>query len=88
MLWNLATMITNSGALKTIALIGLRMDDHIVETELYYHPGDITSAAHAVLKCWKINKYDPKAAYVELCNALRSVNMGFCVHQALQPPNS
>ena len=51
MLWSLATMKTNSGPLKTTALKWLRMDDHIVETELYNHPRGITSAAHAVLKC-------------------------------------
>ena len=85
MLWRLARRIPDTTTLYTIALDGLHIEYYMVQTELNNHRGDISSAALAVLQCWKKNHEDLKAAYVELCNALRSVNMGFYIALALQP---
>ena len=74
-LLSLPKRITNEVDLKELAINGLKMDEHVVDTNMTNERGDISSAAHKVLQHWRKSIEKDKVAYSILWEALGKVKL-------------
>ena len=70
----------------SLTLIGLEMNENVVEGHLRNKRDDIHSAVFQILRDWRKTQEDAKTAYENLCKALRhkDVNTPAYIKQALQ----
>ena len=80
-LWNLSMCITNTRDLREIAVVGLQMKEHVVDSKISNHTNDIESAAHSVLKTWRNSQENRAEAYKKLHTALKKVKMPYLFDQ-------
>ena len=87
MLLKLSKRINSAMDLRTLATIGLEVEDPIIEGKLY-NERDINEAALKVLKEWRKGQLDSRIAYNRLREALRKkgVNMAFYIAAVLEAP--
>ena len=85
MLFKLSRRINSAGELRTLATIGLGIEEHVIDGHLY-NEKDINEAALSVLKEWRKGQPNSKVAYSELCEVLtkENVRMDFYIADVLQ----
>ena len=77
MLLKLSQCFNNEENLRQLATHGLKVNESIIDSKIYNNKQEIHSAALQVLKIWRMSLEDPCAAYKELCDILRSVDMAY-----------
>ena len=65
--------------LRSLAILGLGIEENKVDTALENHAGDITSAIYQVLKQWQNGYENAAIAYNNLCQALTKVNLNYYI---------
>ena len=85
MLLKLSKKISREIGILTLAIVGLNMDENVVEGMLK-DKNEIHMVVHGVLKVWRRSQTDSKIAYTKLCAALRNkdVNMVSLIGETLQ----
>ena len=86
MLMKLSKKFSTNDEIYSLTLIGLRMNEDVVEGHLRNHREDIHGAVYKILKDWRNSQDDSKIAYQKLCAALRhdQVNKHAYIKEALQ----
>ena len=79
----LSEEINQQRKLRKLAIVGLKMSDHVIESALQSNP-DIVDAAYTVLEQWRKSDPDRTVAYTEICQTLRDVNMAMLIKDTLQ----
>ena len=74
-------MVSDSICIKLGTALGL--EAHEIQTHLYNHQRDISSAAYYTLRNWVDNKEDRFEACQELATALTKCQMSKCVRDIL-----
>ena len=83
MILSLSGKINKESHLRKLAVTGLAVSDDVISGSLYRHQNDINGAAYDVLKTWRLQYQVGTEARDKLRDALKSVNMSYCL-QALQ----
>ena len=74
-LWKLAKRILSAEDLLTLAIMGLHVEEDIIDRHLRDQSNSICIASFNVLKEWRISQPDRCIAYTNMCEALRKVGM-------------
>ena len=80
-LLKLSQYLTNKSDLRRLAVIGLQMKEHVVDSKISSNTNDMESAAYNVLKTWRNSQENIATAHRKLRNALKKVNMKFLIAQ-------
>ena len=86
MLLKLSKFYHSDEDIYSFRLLGLEMDENVVEGHLRNKRGDIHSAVFQILKDWRKTQEDARMAYQSLCKALRhkDFNTPAYIKQVLQ----
>ena len=68
--WRICSKITNTTELRKLAVTGLKIPGHTIDSHLQNNSRDIASATYEVLKEWANSKDTKEVAYRELIEAL------------------
>ena len=80
-LLRLSQRLNTSDAIRRLAINGLRMEQHTVQTHLQNHHQDINTAAYNIISEWRNSQSDDTAAFVNLGEALERVNMAAFIEE-------
>ena len=83
-LLKLTNTITSAKMLRTIAVDGLGMKRPFIDSCLYNNRTDINEAAYQALNVWRDAYESDKEAYIDMCKALRHVQLDHLISEALQ----
>ena len=75
MLLELSVRLSEGLDLRKLATIGLKIAEHKIDGEINSNKSDTRKAALAILKNGHKTQTDSKAAYCELCRALKQVGL-------------
>ena len=84
MLLKLSEKIIEEHDLQKVGVIGLGLEDSVVDRHLRNNRNDITMAVLGVVKTWRRTQPDSTVAYTKLCEALREVEMKFLIEEVLK----
>ena len=83
-LFKLAQEIYSAEDLYYLAIIGLGIKDEAVAVHLKNHSEGFTMATYNVLKDWRKGQPNHQVAYVNMCDALRRVELTNFIETTLQ----
>ena len=86
MMLNLSKEISDQAELRNLATLGLRVRSKFIDTIRTNDPGDINNAALKVIKEWAADKQDKRAAYVELCDILKTIRRSGYINVLVDKP--
>ena len=70
MLVNLSSTISTEQDLRTLGIVALEMEHHVVQTYLTNNAGNITNAAYKLLIKWRKTQPDSHTAYTKMAHGI------------------
>ena len=78
-LWELTQHITRTAMVRSLAITGLKMEGHIVDSCINDNFRSI-EAAHECLKVWRLGEQNSQIACARLIEALKTAGLSNLVH--------
>ena len=84
MILSLSRSITEEDDLRTLATIGLKIEDDVIDSHISTEK-NISLATRKVIKDWRKKQINSKTAYSNLCDTLERVEMSYYIDHVLMP---